>query len=138
MLASWFFGAGWNRLRAYRPIRSRDCQRFCSHADLDDRPLLDLLDPRLHARVVLLPVQDLADLLAHPLEGLAVEGLLRLQPEDVVPELRAIGRRHLARAQGQDLGLDLLRPLALVQGPEVAAVLGAGVAGVLLGQLAEV
>src|SRR6266850_8014099 len=86
-----FFARAGTSYGRHPPIPSPDCQRFCSHADLDDRALLDLLEPRLHAGVVLLAVQDLSDLLAHALEGLTVQCLLRFQPEDVIAQRRSMG-----------------------------------------------
>src|ERR1700675_1827900 len=103
---------------AHPPIPRRDCQRFYSHANLDDRALLDLLEPRLHAGVVFLPVEDLAHLLAHALERFAVQRLFRFQPEDVIAELRPIGTGDFPRSQREDLVLDLLGQLAPAQRAE--------------------
>src|SRR5438128_5272967 len=122
----------------YPPIWGRGCQRICSHADFDDCPPLDLLDPRLHAGLVFFAEEDLPHLLPHPLQRLTVQGLFRLQAEDVKAELGPVGRGDLARPQPEDLVFDLLGELAPVQIAEIAAVLGAGIPGVLPCQLREV
>src|SRR3989449_3515296 len=99
-----------------------------SQPDLDDRPLLDLLEPGLQARVVLLAEQDLADLRLGPGQRLPLEGLLRLEAEDVVAQRRPVRLGDRAWLQTQDLRLDILSQFAPLECPEVAAVLRAGVA----------
>src|SRR5512134_378049 len=60
------------RQQRYRPIGAGRCQRFPSHADLDDGALLDLPQPRREARLVLLAEEDVAHLLPGPLQRLAL------------------------------------------------------------------
>ena len=79
-----------------------------SQPDFDDRALLEFFKPGVQPRLVLLPEQNLADLGLGAHEGLALEALLRLEPEDVVPELGPVRLRDLPRLEGQDLGLDVL------------------------------
>src|SRR5467141_2915101 len=93
-----FYGVGATTLDVILASRGGRCQYF-SHTNLDDRPLLDLLQPGLQPGLVLLAEQDLADLLLHPDEPVALQGILRLQPEDVVPERRPVGPGDLSRLQ---------------------------------------
>src|SRR3989442_7623342 len=118
--------------------RDRDLSTYLSDPDLDDGPLLDLLEPGLEAHLVLLPEQDLLHLLPHALETLTLEAVLRLEPEDVVSEAGPVGPRDLAGLQDEDLGLDVLGELAALERSQVAAVLRAGVLGVLPRELNEV
>src|ERR1051325_5635230 len=105
---------------------------------LDDRALLDLVEPRFLSRVELLPEQDVADLLSRAHQPLALQCLLRFEPEDVPAERGPIGGRDLARSEGEDLGLDVLRELTALQRAQITALLSAGIAGEGLGQLDEV
>src|SRR2546427_9685449 len=79
---------------------------------LDDRPLPDLLEPGLQARIVLLPEQDLADLRLGPGQRLPFEGLVRLEAEDVVAQRRPVRFGDRAMLQAQDSSLDIRVQLA--------------------------
>src|SRR5262249_54581532 len=93
--------------------------------------LLDLFQPGLQPRLVLLAEQNLSDLLLDADEPVALQRVLRLQPEDVIAERRAVGRRYLSGLELQDLALDVLRELTALERAEVAPIFGAGVLGVL-------
>src|SRR5437764_12090207 len=72
---------------------------------LDDRPLPDLLEPGLQARIVLLPEQDLAALRLGPGPRLPFEGLLLLAAADVVAQPRPVRLGDGARLAAQALPL---------------------------------
>src|SRR5262249_37788178 len=57
------------------------------HSDIDDSPLLDLGQPFLHARLVLLAVQDVADLAARLSQPIAGERLFGVEAKQVVADL---------------------------------------------------
>src|SRR5262249_16775702 len=120
------FLRGWSYNAAIVASRGPCCQRF-SHTNLDDRALLDLLEPGLQPGFVLLPEQDFADLLFDSDQPVALQRVLRLEPEDVVTERRPVRGRHLAGLQLQDLGLDVLRELSALEAAEVATVFRARV-----------
>src|SRR5204863_8011302 len=88
--------------------------------------------------VVLLPEQDVPDLLPRALQPLAIERLLGLELEHVIAERGAVRPRDLAGPQAEDLVLDVLRELAALEHTQVAAVARAGVTRLLLGELGKV
>ncbi len=57
-----------------------------SQPDVDDRPLLDLGNPLVEARVVFLPVQDVPDLVPRLRVSLPGKRLLRLEQEQVIAD----------------------------------------------------
>ena len=63
------------------------CQLFFSQSDLDDGPPIDLLEPFLQPGLVLLPKEDLSDLLFGLGKGFAGQALLPIEPENMVAEL---------------------------------------------------
>ena len=71
-------------------------------------------------------------------QALALQPLLRLQPEDVVAQRRPERLRELPGLQAQDGPFDVLGQLPPLERAEIAAVLGAGVPRVLPGQLGEI
>jgi len=91
--------------------------------------------PRLQPGLVLLGEQDLADLLLHR-RAVALQGILRLQPEDVVPERRPVGPGDLPRLQPYDLVSMFLASSPRLRVPRSPPVLGAGVLEFLLGERA--
>src|SRR5262245_56640415 len=115
-----------------------DFSQLAVQPHVDDRALFDLLDPRVVARVELLAEENLANLRLDPSEPLALEAVLRLEPEDVIPERRAMGQRDLPGREAQNLQLDVLGKLAALERSEIAAVPGLRVLRVLLGELGEV
>ena len=94
-----------------------------SQADLDDRPLLDLLEPGSQACLVLLPEEEIADLLAGALQPLALQRLLRFQLEEMVSEGGPVGLRDLPRRQLEDLVLDEVHISKSVLGPSTTLAL---------------
>src|SRR5215475_268249 len=115
-----------------------DFSQLAVQPHVDDRALLDLLDPRVVARVELLAEENLANLRLDPREPLSLEAVLRLEPEDVIAERGAVGQRDLPRREAENLQLDVLGELAALERSEIAAVAGARVLRVLLGELGEV
>src|SRR5215469_16685070 len=91
--------------------------------DVDDRSLLDLGDPLPHARVVLLTIQDVAHLFSGLDERVAGEALLRLELEDVIPDLGSERRRDLTRLELEDGFFDVRRQLTALQRAEAATFL---------------
>src|SRR5262245_1931521 len=122
----------------FKPSIVNDYSQLTVEAHVDDRALLDLLDPRVVARVELLAEEDLANLCLDPREPLAFEAVLRLEPKDVIAERGAVGQRDLPGREAEDLQLDVLGELATLERSEIATVAGARVLRVLLGELGEV
>src|SRR5262245_13888995 len=115
-----------------------DFSQLAVQPHVDDRALFDLLDPRVIARLELLAEENLPNLRLDPREPLALEAVLRLEPEDVIPERRAMGQRDLPGREAQNLQLDVLGKLATLERSQIAAVPGRRVLRVLLGELGEV
>src|SRR5262249_7853283 len=115
-----------------------DFSQLAVEAHVDDRALLDLLDPCVVARVELLAEENLSNLRLDAREPRSLEAVLRLEPEDVIAERRAVGQRDLPGREAENLQLDVLGELAAFQCSEIAAVAGARVLRVLLGELGKV
>src|SRR5215813_10655720 len=69
----------------------RHVRAIGSQPHLDNGLAADLDEPLLQTRFVLLAIQDVADLIAGLRELLARQGLLGVELEDMVPDLRPAG-----------------------------------------------
>src|SRR5216684_4313992 len=78
-----------------------------SEAHLDDGLAADLRQPFLEPGLVLLLVEDVADLVPGLGELLARERLLRIELEEVIADLCPEGRRVLTGREPQDGRLDV-------------------------------
>src|SRR5262245_28688128 len=94
-----------------------------SQAHVDDRPLLDLGEPLLESVLVLLAVEDVADLTARLEQRLARKGLLRVEVEQVIADLGPKRGRGVTGLEPKDGLLDLRRELAALERAEATAVL---------------
>src|SRR5690242_14569653 len=119
-------------------LHSRRFTSAASHPDVDDRPLLDLHQPVLEARVVLLPVEDVADLVAHLDQGVPGQRLARVETEQVIAHLGAERGGDLPGLEAQDRLLDVGRQLAFLDVAQAAPVLAGRILRVLLGHVGEV
>src|SRR5439155_13339273 len=121
------------------PQRAPLCQFKPSEAHLDDGLAADLRQPLLEPRLVLLLVQDVANLVAGLRELLARQRLLGVELEEVIADLGPEGRGVLTRREPQDGRLDVRGQLAPLEHAEPTAVLGrARVLGILAREIAEV
>src|SRR5262249_56905306 len=117
----------------------RHVRAIGSQPHLDNGLAADLDEPLLQTRFVLLAIQDVADLIAGLRELLARQGLLGVELEDMVPDLRPEGRRMLAGGQAQHGLLDVGCELAALENAQTPAVLGgSGILGARAGALPAV
>src|SRR2546428_6905226 len=115
-----------------------DFSQLTVQAHVDDRTLFDLFQPGVKSGIKLFPEKDVPDLRLDPRQPFAFQRLLRFEAKDVIADRRPIGRGDRSWAEAEDLRLDVLAELTPCERPEVAAIPGAGVTGVLARELREV